>query len=55
MHESRTANRQHTCTQCGRPIGRGDQYLRDAVAPWHLGPWSDGRWQVRKVCHDCMI
>jgi hypothetical protein len=48
-----TARRAHTCTRCGGVIDRGDHYHRDAVPPWALGDWSEGRWEVRKTCHDC--
>lgn len=48
--EVRVARRTHQCS-CGQLIGRGDEYLRDAVPPWALGDFGEGRWIVTKLCY----
>lgn len=57
-----TAAAVHACTQCGGPIGRGDNYKREAIPPWgyeDLGEdgapvrYSIGEWLIIKRCYEC--
>ncbi len=42
------AKREHRCSECGRTIGPGEQYLREAFR------W-DGEFQSHKTCKHCEV
>ncbi|MGH2509070.1 MAG: hypothetical protein ACRDHZ_16955 [Ktedonobacteraceae bacterium] len=42
------AKKEHKCTECGRPIARGEIYRRTAGM-------YDGSWIIGKVCQHCKV